>query len=89
MDKTNLTQVGRALKELRIQHIAAYSPQARGRSERMFGTLQNRIPQELALRGIKTMEEANHYLREVYIPRHNEQFRSRECLYSMDGRGFK
>jgi len=74
VDKQNLTQVGRALKELRIQHIAAYSPQARGRSERMFGTLQNRIPQELALRGIKTMEEANRYLREVYLPRHNEQF---------------
>ena len=74
VDKTNLTQVGRALKELRIQHIAAYSPQARGRSERMFGTLQNRIPQELALRGITSMEEANQYLREVYLPRHNEQF---------------
>lgn len=74
VDKQNLTQVGRALKELRIQHIAAYSPQARGRSERMFGTLQNRIPQELALRGITSMEEANQYLREVYLPRHNEQF---------------
>ena len=68
VDKQNLTQVGRALKELRIQHIAAYSPQARGRSERMFGTLQNRIPQELALRGIKTMEKANQYLREGLYP---------------------
>jgi len=74
VDKTNLTQVGRALKELRIQHIAAYSPQARGRSERMFGTLQKRLPQELALRGIKTIEDANQYVREVYLPRHNQQF---------------
>ena len=76
VDKYNLTQVGRALKELGIRHTAAYSPQARGRSERMFGTLQGRLPQELALRGIHTMEEANTYLREVYIPRHNEQFSS-------------
>lgn len=74
VDKHNLTQVGRALKQLGIQHIAAYSPQARGRSERMFGTLQNRLPKELALLGITTLEEANHYLREVYLPRHNQQF---------------
>lgn len=74
VDKHQLTQVGRALKQLGIQHIAAYSPQARGRSERMFGTLQKRLPQELALHGITTIEEANKYLKEVYIPRHNEQF---------------
>ena len=47
--KGHLTQVGRALKQLGIKHIAAYSPEARGRSERMFGTLQGRLPQELAL----------------------------------------
>lgn len=74
VDKGNLTQVGRALRQLSIRHIAAYSPQARGRSERLFGTLQDRLPKEFALRGIKTMEEANIYLRDVYIPRHNEQF---------------
>jgi transposase len=74
VDKSRLTQVGRALKRLGIKHIAAYSPEARGRSERMFGTLQNRLPQEFALKGIKTIEEANRYIKEVYLPRHNEQF---------------
>ena len=74
VDKQRLTQVGRALKQLGIRHISAYSPQARGRSERMFGTLQNRLPKELALAGIKTIEEANVYLRNVYLPRHNELF---------------
>lgn len=74
VDKHNLTQFGRALKQLGIHHIAAYSPQARGRSERMFGTLQNRLPKELALQGITTLEEANRYLRGVYLPRHNQQF---------------
>jgi hypothetical protein len=74
VDKNRLTQVGMALKQLRIKHIAAYSPEARGRSERMFGTLQNRLPQEFALKGIKTIEEANRYLKDVYIPKHNKQF---------------
>lgn len=74
VDKHQITQVGRALKQLSIQHIAAYSPQARGRSERMFGTLQGRLPNEIALQGIKTIEEANKYLKEVYLPRHNAQF---------------
>lgn len=74
VDKNNLTQVGRALKELNIRHIMAYSPQARGRSERMFRTLQDRLPKELALQGIKTIEEANKYIREVYIPEHNALF---------------
>lgn len=74
VDKYQLTQVGRALKQLGIQHIAAYSPQARGRSERMFATLQDRIPKELALHGITTVEEANHYLRKVYLPHHNQRF---------------
>lgn len=74
VDKSKLTQVGRALKQLGIKHIAAYSPQARGRSERMFATLQDRLPKELALHNIANIEDANKYIREVYLPRHNEQF---------------
>ena len=69
-----LTQVGRALKELGIQLIPAYSPQARGRSERGFGTWQGRLPQELRLRGIVTLEEANRFLRESYIAELNRKF---------------
>jgi transposase len=74
VDKARLTDVGRALKQLGINHIAAYSPQARGRSERMFGTLQGRLPAELTLHNITTMEAANVYLRDVYLPRHNKEF---------------
>ncbi len=74
VDKANLTQFGRALKQLGIKHIAAYSPQARGRSERMFSTLQGRLPNELVLEGIVTMESANAYLRDVYLPKHNKNF---------------
>ena len=74
VDKEQLTQVGRALAHLGIEHIPAYSPEARGRSERMFGTLQGRLPQELALAGIDDIEEANRYVREVYLPLHNAQF---------------
>jgi hypothetical protein len=74
VDKQRLTQVGRALKELGVQMIAAYSPQARRRSERSFGTWQGRLPQELRLTGIMTVEGANHFLREQYIARFNEQF---------------
>ena len=74
VDKTRLTQVGRALKELGIQMIPAYSPQARGRSERNFGTWQNRLPQELRLAGIRTVEEANRFLRERYIEEFNRKF---------------
>ena len=54
--------------------LPAYSPEARGRSERMFGTLQNRLPQELRLKGITTMEAANRFLAEEYLPKHNERF---------------
>ena len=74
VDRDHLTQVGRALKQLMIEHIPAYSPEARGRSERMFGTLQNRLPQELRLAGVKTMEEANRYLTQTYLPGHNRRF---------------
>src|SRR4051794_13460180 len=74
VDKTRLTQVGRAMKELHIEMIPAYSPQARGRSERNFGTWQNRLPQELRLASISTMEEANRFLRERYIAEFNRMF---------------
>jgi len=68
------TQVGRALSHLGVEHIAAYSPQARGRSERLFQTLQDRLPKELALAGIATMDDANAWLRDTYIPAHNARF---------------
>ena len=68
------TQVGRALAQLGIELIPAYSPEARGRSERMFGTLQKRLPQELRLAGITDMVEANRFLKEVFLPQHNARF---------------
>ena len=74
VDKHRLTQVGRAMKELGVQMIAAYSPQARGRSERSFGTWQGRLPQELRLAEVTTVEGANQFLRKHYIARFNEQF---------------
>jgi transposase len=74
--KDRPTQVGRALSQLGIAHIAAYSPEARGRSERMFGTLQDRLPKELRLAGITTIEAANRFIAEVYLPQHNARFAS-------------
>jgi transposase len=74
VDKSRLTQVGRALAQLGIEHIAAYSPEARGRSERAFRTLQDRLPKELRLAGIAMVEAANRWLAEVYIPEHNARF---------------
>jgi hypothetical protein len=74
VDPHRLTQVGRALKELGIQMIPAYSPQARGRSERRFGTWQGRWPQELRLAGISAVEEANRFLRKTSIPEMNRRF---------------
>ncbi len=74
VDKEHPTQVGRALRQLGIDHIAAYSPEARGRSERAFSTHQDRLPKELAKAGITTMEAANRYLQTVYLPRHNAEF---------------
>ena len=74
VSKTVLTQFGRALKQLGIEHIAAYSPQARGRSERTFETLQDRLPKELKLAGIDTVEAANRWLSDVYIAEYNERF---------------
>ena len=60
--------------QLGVEHIGAYSPQARGRSERAFGTLQDRLVNELALAGITDIEAANAFLREVYLPAHNARF---------------
>src|SRR5215510_11238801 len=74
IDPHRLTQVGRALRELGVQMIPAYSPQARGRSERNFGTWQGRLPQELRLRGIRTLEAANGFLREHYLGEVNTRF---------------
>ncbi len=74
VDPHRLTQVGRALRELGMRMIPAYSPQARGRSERNFGTWQGRLPQELRLRGIGTLAEANRFLRQEYIAEFNRRF---------------
>jgi transposase len=74
VDRSRPTQVGRALQELGIQMIPAYSPQARGRGERGFGTWQGRLPQELRLHGIQSMASANEFLREDYIAEFNQRF---------------
>jgi transposase len=74
VSKTQPTQFGRAMKHLGIEMIPAYSPEARGRSERNFSTHQERLPKELALHGIITMEAANRYLAEVYLPAFNAEF---------------
>src|SRR5947209_6454580 len=70
VDKSRLTQVGRALERLGVEHIPAY----RGRSERMFGTLQDRLPKERKLAAISDSEAANRFIREVYLPAHNARF---------------
>lgn len=74
VDKSNPTQFGRAKKQLGIEMIAAYSPQARGRSERAFATHQGRLANELKLHGIDTIEVANSYLKEHYLPAFNQEF---------------
>src|ERR1700729_4249272 len=74
VDRHRLTQVGRALRELGVQMIPAYSPQARGRSERSFHTWQGRLPQELRLAGITTLQGANEFLRQQYIAVFNQKF---------------
>ena len=74
VDRTQPTQVGRALAELGIEHIASYSPQGRGRMERVFGTLQRRLPPLLRMAGITTIEAANRYLAETYMADHNARF---------------
>lgn len=75
VDYDRPTQVGRAMKELGVHMIPAYSPQARGRSERNFSTWQGRLPQELRLRGIRTLEGANTFLSEHYIAEFNSRFK--------------
>ena len=74
VDKERLTQVGRALAQLGVVHIPAYSPEARGRSERMFGTLQDRLIKELRLAGIDDVVAANDWIRTSYLPDHNKRF---------------
>lgn len=74
VDKARLTQVHRALRQLGITLIPAYSPEARGRSERVFRTVQDRLPKELALAGITDMAAANQYLAEQFLPAYNRRF---------------
>ncbi len=74
VDRDRRTQVGRALHQLGIEHIAAYSPEARGCSERVFGTLQDRLVTELDLAGITTIEAANRFIEDTYLPDHNRHF---------------
>lgn len=76
VDKIHLTQFGRALKQLNINMIAAYSPEARGRSERAFRTHQERLPKELARAGITNMYEANEYIKRYYLPAFNREFKA-------------
>src|SRR5664279_94610 len=85
VDAHRLTQVGRALHALGVRMIPAYSPQARGRSERSFGTWQGRLPQELRLRGITTVEAANRFLRKEYIGEFNRRF---QVAPAQPGSGF-
>lgn len=72
--KERPTQVGRALAELGVEHIPAYAPEARGRSERAFRTLQDRLVKELALAGVAEVEAANRFIAETYLPAHNARF---------------
>ena len=74
VDRDRRTQVGRALHQLGIEHIAAYSPEARGRSERAFATLQDRLVKELGLAGVTTVEAANRFIEDSYLPDHNRRF---------------
>jgi hypothetical protein len=74
VDRQHPTQIARALGQLGIELILAYSPQARGRCERLFGTWQGRLPQELRLRNITTVEAANEFLRQDWIAIHDASF---------------
>lgn len=80
VDKANLTQFGRAMQQLGIEMIAAYSPEARGRSERAFHTHQDRLVKELKFHGITTMEEANRYLETTYRPAFNARFTEKPAV---------
>jgi len=74
VDKSQLTEIGRALAQLGIEHIPSYCPQGRGRMERFFGSWQGRLPQELARAGIRTVAEANRYIREKFLPWHRKHW---------------
>ena len=74
VDRRHLTQFGRAMQQLGVEMIAAYSPEARGRSERMFRTHQDRLTKELAAAGIRGMAEANRYVKEEYLPACNAEY---------------
>lgn len=74
VDKNRLTEMGQVMARLGVEHIPGYSPQARGRSERINATLQGRLVSELRMRGIDNVEDANRYLREVFLARHNDEF---------------
>jgi len=78
VSKTKLTQFGRAMQQLNIEMIPAYSPEARGRSERMFRTHQGRLPRELAAHNITTIDAANLYLKKIYQPAFNKEFRQEQ-----------
>lgn len=73
-DRTVVTQVGRALARLGIEHILAYSPQARGRGERVNRTLQDRLVQEIRLAGVRSIDRANRFITDTFLPRYNEEF---------------
>lgn len=85
VDKNNLTQFGRAMSHLGIEMIPAYSPEARGRSERAFRTHQERLPKELALHSITTMSAANKYLKNIYMSAFNAEF---SVLAASEGSAF-
>ncbi len=74
VDKSQLTEIGRALTQLGIEHIPSYCPQGRGRMERFFGSWQGRLPQELGRAGITTLAEANRYIREKFLPWHRRHW---------------
>ena len=74
VDKSRLTEIGRALAQLGIEHIPSYCPQGRGRMERFFGSWQGRLPQELGRAGITTLAEANRYIREKFLPWHRREW---------------
>jgi transposase len=80
VDRSRQTQVGRALQQLGVEHIMAYSPQARGRSERVNRTLQDRLVKELQTHGIRTIERANRYLCEAFVPEYNREFARRPAV---------
>ena len=80
VDKSRLTQVGRALERLGIEHIPAYSPQARGRSERLNRTFQDRLVNELRVAGVTSLTAANAYLVETFLPRHMRRLRGHRAI---------